>query len=257
MESKSHIDNDLSDSELLRYSRQIMLPQFGFEAQKKLLGSRVLLIGIGGLGSISSMYLVAAGVGHIVISDDDVVEITNLQRQIIYNTDEINQKKVQVAKNRLQKINPNIQISIFDQKLEGELLSQEVSLADIVIDGTDNYKSRFEINKQCVMSKTALVSAATIRFEGQLTVFNVTDNSPCYSCLYQDTMDESQTCAENGVLSAVPGVFGSLQAVEAIKFLAEVGNVLDGELLIVDNLMNEFRKIKLKKDMDCLVCGQK
>jgi adenylyltransferase/sulfurtransferase len=244
----------MNDDHLLRYSRQIMLPQIDIEGQEKLLAARVLIIGMGGLGSPIAMYLAAAGVGHLVLVDDDVVELSNLQRQIMHTTCDIGLTKVESAKKTLCIQNPEIKITSFATRLSSEALSSETQLADIVIDGTDNFATRFAINQACVENKTPLISGAAIRMEGQVSVFNKTPASPCYRCLYKDEGELDTSCSTNGVLSPVVGIIGSIQATEAIKVLLDIGECLDGKLLVLDALHMEFRSLKLRKDPACPVC---
>lgn len=245
----------MNDEQLLRYSRQIMLPQVDISGQEKLLASRVLIIGMGGLGSPVAMYLAAAGIGHLVLVDDDVVELSNLQRQIAHGTTDIGSSKVASAKQTLQNLNPEISISCYEKRLEQKELAKEIEAADVVIDGTDNFNSRFSLNKYCVETRTPLVSGAAIRMEGQVSVFNNTPNSPCYRCLYKDEGELDASCSNNGVLSPVVGVIGSVQATEAIKVLLNIGECLDGKLLMFDALQMEWRTLKLKKDPACPVCS--
>ena len=245
----------MNDEQLLRYSRQIMLPQIDVEGQEKLLASRVLIIGMGGLGSPLAMYLAAAGIGHLVLVDDDTVELSNLQRQIIHSTEDIGISKVLSAKQTIQKLNPDINVTYYEKRLAKQELSSEVSAADIAIDGTDNFSSRFALNEQCVKNKTPLISGAAIRMEGQVSVFNKTPNSPCYRCLYKDEGELDATCSNNGVLSPVVGIIGSIQATEAIKVLLGIGDSLDGKLLMFDAFRMEWRTLKLKKDPSCPVCN--
>ena len=245
----------MNDEQLLRYSRQIMLPQIDVEGQEKLLASRVLIIGMGGLGSPLAMYLAAAGIGHLVLVDDDIVELSNLQRQIVHSTEDIGISKVLSAKQTIQKLNPDINVTCYEKRLVEQELSSEVSAADIVIDGTDNFSSRFILNEQCVKNKTPLISGAAIRMEGQVSVFNKTPSSPCYRCLYKDEGELDATCSNNGVLSPVVGIIGSIQATEAIKVLLDVGDSLDGKLLMFDAFQMEWRTLKLKKDPKCPICN--
>ncbi len=245
----------MNDEQLLRYSRQIMLPQVDVTGQEKLLASRVLIIGLGGLGSPVAMYLAAAGVGHLVLADDDVVELSNLQRQIAHNTNDIGLKKVESAKQTIQNLNADITVTCYDKRLNEKELSDEVTAADIVIDGTDNFTTRFALNESCVKNKTPLISGAAIRLEGQVSVFNKTPSSPCYRCLYKDEGELDASCSNNGVLAPVVGIIGSIQANEAIKVLLDMGETLDGKLLIFDALHMEWRTLKLKKDPVCPVCG--
>ena len=245
----------MEDEQLLRYSRQIMLPQIDVAGQEKLLSSRVLIIGMGGLGSPIAMYLAAAGIGHLVLADDDIVELSNLQRQIAHGTTDIGLNKVESAKQTIEKLNPEIKITTYAERLEDKKLSDEIAAADIVIDGTDNFTTRFALNDCCVQNNTPLVSGAAIRMEGQVSVFNKTPSSPCYRCLYKDEGELDTSCSTNGVLSPVVGIIGSIQATEAIKVLLDIGETLDGKLLVLDALHMEWRTLKLKKDPSCPVCG--
>ena len=246
----------MNDEQLLRYSRQIMLPQIDVEGQEKLLSSRVLIIGMGGLGSPIAMYLAAAGIGHLVLVDDDIVELSNLQRQIAHGTAEIGLSKVESAKQTVEKLNSEIKVTTFAERLDGENLSKEIIAADIVIDGTDNFTTRFALNESCVQNNTPLVSGAAIRMEGQVSVFNKTPTSPCYRCLYKDEGELDTSCSTNGVLSPVVGIIGSIQATEAIKVLLDVGEALDGKLLMLDAFTMEWRTLKLKKDPVCPICSK-
>lgn len=245
----------MNDEQLLRYSRQIMLPQVDIDGQEKLLASRVLIIGIGGLGSPVAMYLATAGIGHLVFVDDDVVELSNLQRQIAHNTADIGLSKVESAKQTIQKLNPEIKITTYTEKLHDKKLTDEVTAADVVIDATDNFSSRFTLNTHCVKNNTPLISGAAIRMEGQVSVFNKTPSSPCYRCLYKNEGELDATCSNNGILSPVVGIIGSIQATEAIKVILDTGECLDGKLLMLDALQMEWRTLKLKKDPACPVCN--
>lgn len=245
----------MNDQDLLRYSRQIMLPQVGIENQQKLLDSTMLLIGMGGLGSPSALYLAAAGVGHLIIADFDKVELSNLQRQIIHHTQDIGQFKVDSAKAKMLAINPTIEITTL-KDLNADNLDSWVKKADIVLDGTDNFETRFQINKACVRAKVALVSAAVIRFEGQLSVFKgYQADQPCYQCLYSKEGNSDENCVENGILAPVAGLMGSLQALQAVKTIMNLGEQLTGQLLMVDALDLSFRSVKISKDAACPVCG--
>ena len=245
----------MNDEQLLRYSRQIMLPQIDIAGQEKLLASRVLIIGMGGLGSPIAMYLAAAGIGHLVLVDDDVVELSNLQRQIAHGNADIGLSKVESAKQTVQLLNPEIKVTTYAERLDVQKLCDEITAADIVIDGTDNFTTRFALNEYCVKNKTPLVSGAAIRMEGQVSVFNKTPDSPCYRCLYKDEGELDTSCSTNGVLSPVVGIIGSVQATEAIKVLLDIGETLDGKLLVLDALHMEWRTLKLKKDPSCPVCN--
>ena len=233
-----------------------MLPKIDLQGQEKLLGSRVLIIGMGGLGSPVAMYLAAAGIGRLVLVDDDVVELSNLQRQIIHSTNDIGLSKVESAKQTIHELNPEIKITIFSSRLNEAELAKEVANADIVIDGTDNFTSRFALNEQSVKNATPLISGAAIRMEGQVSVFNKTATSPCYRCLYKEEGELDASCSNNGVLSPVVGIIGSVQATEAIKVLLDIGETLDGKLLVLDALHMEWRTLKLKKDSNCPVCSK-
>jgi adenylyltransferase/sulfurtransferase len=233
-----------------------MLPQIDIDGQEKLLASRVLLIGLGGLGSPIAMYLAAAGIGHLVLVDDDVVELSNLQRQIAHGTRDIGLTKVESAKQTIQDLNPGITITCYATRMDAKNLAEEVAAASIVIDATDNFTTRFAINTLCVKHNTPLISGAAIRLEGQVSVFNKTPNSPCYRCLYKDEGELDATCSNNGVLSPVVGIIGSIQATEAIKVLLDIGECLDGKLLIFDALQMEWRTLRLKKDPACPTCNK-
>ena len=245
------------DDQLLRYSRQIMLPQVDVAGQKTLLASHALIIGAGGLGSPAAMYLAAAGVGHIAIADPDTVDISNLQRQLLHRGNDLGRAKPESARDTLNSINPDVQVHPIEARLSGEPLAAEVQRADIVLDCSDNFDTRFEVNSACVRHRTPLVSGAAVRMEGQLTVFLPgTVDSPCYACLYHQGEHEDQTCSGNGVLSPVVGVIGSMQALEAIKVLLSLGDNLCGRLVLFDGLAHEWRTLNLKRDPACPVCGE-
>ena len=244
----------MNDQDLLRYSRQIMLPQIGSEGQESLLNSTMLLIGMGGLGSPSAMYLAASGVGHLIIADFDQVELSNLQRQIVHHTDDIGKDKVDSAKAKMVAINPNIKVTTIKDLNENNLNSW-ISEVDVVLDGTDNFDTRFKVNKACVEAKKPLVSAAVIRFEGQLSVFKGYEkHQPCYQCLYSVEGNSDENCVENGILAPVAGVMGSLQALQAIKVVLNLGEQLVGKLMMIDALDLTFRSVKINKDSDCKIC---
>lgn len=245
----------MKDNQLLRFSRQIMLPAIGIEGQEKLLESRVLIVGLGGLGSPVAMYLAAAGVGELVLLDFDVVDLTNLQRQIIHTTDRIGIKKVESAKQALQDLNPDCRVTTIDRMLEPEEMAEQIANVDLVVDGTDNFSTRFAINSACVASRTPLVSGAAIRMEGQISLFTGQPGDPCYHCLYGSGSEVNETCSENGVLAPVVGIIGSVQATEAIKVLTGAGTTLNGKLMLLDALHMQWRTLKLKVDPDCPVCS--
>ncbi len=245
----------MNDQDLLRYSRQIMLPQIGVEGQQRLLNSTFLLVGMGGLGSPSALYLAAAGVGHLIIADFDKVEISNLQRQVIHHTDDIGKFKIDSAKEKMLSINPNIKVTTVENL--GNDLDKWVEKSDVVLDGTDNFETRFKINQSCVKQKTPLVSAAVIRFEGQLSTFKgYESDQPCYQCLYSKEGNNDENCTENGILAPVAGVMGSLQALQALKVVLNLGEQLAGKLMIIDALDLNIRSVKINKDNTCSVCGK-
>ncbi len=245
----------MNDQELLRYSRQILLPQISIKGQQSLKDSTLLLIGMGGLGSPSALYLASAGIGHLIIADSDKVELSNLQRQIIHFTDDIGRTKVNSAKDKILAINPNIKVTTIG-KLSQDNLNDWVAKVDVVLDGTDNFDIRFKINKACVMQRTPLVSAAVIRFEGQLSVFQgYNQTKPCYQCLYSIEGNSDENCTRNGILSPVTGIIGSLQALQAIKVLLNLGEQLVGKLMLIDTLNLSFKKIKINKDESCKICS--
>lgn len=248
----------MNDAQLLRYSRQILLPQIDIGGQERLLAARALIIGAGGLGSPAAMYLAAAGVGHIVITDPDSVELSNLQRQLLHHDGDIGRNKADSAADSLKQVNPGIRVSPVAAALQGDALHEEVGRADIVLDCSDNFATRFAVNHACVIQRTPLVSGAAIRMEGQLAVFDSRrKNSPCYHCLYKEGEEADQTCSDNGVLSPIVGIIGSLQALEAIKLIAAVGETLAGRLLVFDGFTHEWRTLILKKDPACSVCSGK
>ncbi|RUM82397.1 MAG: molybdopterin-synthase adenylyltransferase MoeB [Candidatus Thioglobus sp.] len=247
----------MNDQDLLRYSRQIILPEVGIEGQQALLDSTMLLIGVGGLGSPSAMYLAAAGVGHLIIADFDKVELSNLQRQVIHHTDDIGEFKVDSAKAKMLSINPGVKITTVKDLSENNL-NAWVEKSDIVLDGTDNFDTRFKINKACVEQKAPLVSAAVIRFEGQLSVFKGYEvDKPCYQCLYSEEGNSDENCTDNGILAPVAGMLGTMQALQAIKVVLNLGEQLVGKLMIIDALDLTFRAVKINKDVSCPVCCSK
>ncbi len=246
----------MKDEALLRYSRQIMLPEMDVAGQQALVDASVLIVGMGGLGCPVAMYLAAAGVGHLIIADDDKVELTNLQRQIAHGQESIGELKVASAERNLQRLNPDVRITTVAERLQDAELAKLVRQVDLVIDATDNFKTRFAINRACVDGGKPLVSGAAIRMEGQVAVFDSRDAaSPCYQCLYGAGDDEEATCSTNGVMAPVVGIIGSVQAMEAIKLLAKVGEVLTGRLLLLDAATMQWREMRLPRDPNCPVCG--
>jgi len=256
MPSKNKNTQGFSDEQLLRYSRQMMLPEIDAEGQQRLASARVLIIGLGGLGSAASAYLAAAGVGHLVLVDFDRVDLSNLQRQIVHSTPDIGKLKVDSAREYLAALNPDIRISMIDHRLDDDALEREVLAADVVIDASDNFNTRFANNAVCVKTKTPLVSGAAIRFEAQVSVFNPANPaSPCYRCLYGDEAQVDQTCTANGVIAPLLGIIGSIQACEAMKLIMGIGKTLEGRLLLFDAMNMEWHTAKLPKDPHCPVCG--
>jgi len=247
----------MDDDKLLRYSRQMMLPEIDAEGQQRLADARVLIIGLGGLGSSSSVYLAAAGVGHLVLVDFDEVDISNLQRQIVHATKDIGRLKVDSAKEHLLELNPEIKVTKIDHKIENEELEEQIKLSNVVLDCSDNFQTRFAINDACVKHKTPLVSGAAIRFEAQVSVFDSRHkDSPCYRCLYGSEAEVDQTCTANGVISPLLGIVGSIQACEAMKIIMDLGETLEGRLLLLDVMHMEWHTAKLNKDPNCPVCSR-
>lgn len=245
----------MNDEQLLRYSRQIMLPDVDIEGQEKLLAANVLVIGLGGLGSPVAMYLAAAGVGQMTLVDFDVVDLSNLQRQIVHSTHRVGQNKAFSAAQTLRELNPDVRITCVEKMLDVELLPELVKSHTLVMDCTDNFTTRFAINAACVQARVPLVSGAAIRLEGQVAVFDARDlASPCYRCLYQEGEDDL-TCAANGVLSPLVGVIGSLQALEAVKIIVGFGQPLAGRVLLFDGRYSQWREIKLPRDTGCPICA--
>ncbi|WP_417791374.1 molybdopterin-synthase adenylyltransferase MoeB [Stutzerimonas xanthomarina] len=246
----------LSDDELLRYSRQILLRQVDIEGQLKLKQSRVLIVGLGGLGSPVALYLAAAGVGELHLADFDRLDLTNLQRQIAHDTPSVGLHKVDSAMARLSALNPLVKLVPHRAAMNVDTLEVAVSAIDLVLDCTDNFSVREAVNAACVAAKKPLVSGAAIRLEGQLSVFDPrVETSPCYHCLYGHGSEAELTCSEAGVLGPVVGMIGSLQALEAIKLLVGFGEPLIGRLLLIDALCSRFRELKVKRDPACTVCG--
>ncbi len=246
----------MDDDQLLRYSRQIMLPQIGIEGQQRLQAARVLLIGLGGLGSPVAIYLASAGVGELVLVDFDRVELTNLQRQPLHSSERIGRPKVESAVATLRALNPETRLHPIGHRLEGAELAEQVAAADLVVDASDNFPTRFALNAACAAAGKPLVSGAAIRMEGQVTVFPGAPGGPCYRCLYPESGSVEETCAENGVLAPLVGIIGSIQALEAIKLLTGAGEPLIGRLLLLDAMSMEWRSLRLRPDPACPVCGK-
>ena len=246
----------MDDKQLLRFSRHILLPEIGIDGQERVINAHALVIGAGCLGAPVSMYLAASGIGKLTIADGDTVDLTNLQRQIIHATADIGKKKVLSAKETLEALNPNTLVDLLDKNLSGDELSKAVSIADIVLDCSDNFETRHQVNRACTQFKKPLVSGAAIRFEGQISVFDQSKpNSPCYECLYPADSDFEETkCAELGVLSPLVGLVGTIQAIEALKILMEIGDPIIGKLLLVNGLSTDWKVLKLPKDPACTAC---
>lgn len=246
----------LSDDELLRYSRQILLKQIDIDGQLKLKQSRVLIVGLGGLGSPVALYLSAAGVGELHLADFDTVDATNLHRQILHDTTSVGRTKVDSAIERIEALNPLVKVVSLRTALGADSLGPAVAAVDLVLDCTDNFAIREAVNGACVAAGKPLVSGAAIRLEGQLSVFDPrVASSPCYHCLYGHGSEAELTCSEAGVAGPLVGLVGSLQALEALKLLAGFGEPLVGRLLLIDALTSRFRELKVKRDPACAVCG--
>ena len=246
----------MKDDSLLRYSRHILLPEIGLEGQERLANSHALIIGAGGLGSPAALYLASSGVGKITLCDDDNVDLTNLQRQLLHRTGSIGSPKVESAKRTLQGINPEIEIIPVRARAAGDLLLELVEKADVVIDASDNFSTRHEVNRACVTYRKPLVSGAAIRFDGQVSVFDMRQDGPCYHCLFPlDAIDEELRCALMGVFAPIVGIIGSIQALEAMKLLVGFGTSLSGRLLLLDGKSMSWRELKLEKDPGCPVCS--
>ncbi|HSS66704.1 MAG TPA: molybdopterin-synthase adenylyltransferase MoeB [Gammaproteobacteria bacterium] len=239
-----------------RYSRHLLLPQIGERGQARLRQARVLVIGLGGLGSPVAMYLAASGVGHLVLVDFDHVELSNLQRQVIHSSADIGRDKVESAGNRVAALNPEVRVTTFAYVLDDDELADEIARADVVVDASDNFETRFVLNAFCYGAGTPLVSGAAIRMEGQVGVFDPRDpDSGCYRCLYTDESGEGEACSQVGVLAPLLGIIGSVQATEALKLIVGTGRTLAGRLLVLDALEMEWRMLKLPRDPKCPVCG--
>ncbi|MCI0517672.1 MAG: molybdopterin-synthase adenylyltransferase MoeB [Woeseiaceae bacterium] len=248
---------DLSRDEILRYSRHLVMPEVTIEGQQKLKNARVLCVGAGGLGSPLTLYLAAAGVGTLGIAEFDRVDLTNIQRQILYATSDVGRPKLLAASERLSQLNPDIDIVCHDLRLSSENVMETVAPYDIVVDGTDNVPTRYLVNDACVLSGKPNVYGSIFRFEGQVSVFDAS-RGPCYRCLFPEPPPPGAvpSCAEGGVLGVLPGIIGSLQALEVIKLILDKGQPLISRLVLFDALAFEFREVKLRKDRDCVICGE-
>jgi len=249
----------MDDRQRLRYSRHLLLNEFGEEAQERLLRAHALVIGAGGLGSAALMYLAASGVGRITVCDGDRVELTNLQRQIVHRTSSVGEPKAASAAETLRQLNPDIRIEALEERASPERLGFLVRGADVVLDCSDNFATRHALNRACVAERKPLVSGAGIRFDGQVAVFDLRhEDAPCYNCLFaDDTVEAEERCATMGVFAPLVGIIGTFQALEAIKLVAGVGETLAGRLMLFDALASGWHEVRLSRDTQCRVCGSK
>jgi molybdopterin/thiamine biosynthesis adenylyltransferase len=248
----------MNDNQLLRYSRHILMDDFGIEGQEKLLRSHALIIGAGGLGSPAALYLASAGVGKITLVDNDTVDLTNLQRQILHDTERVGMAKALSGKQTLARVNPEIEVVALQERLAGERLGELVGTAQVVLDCSDNFATRHAVNRACVTHRVPLVSGAAIQFDGQISVFDTRiPAAPCYACLFPpDQAFEEVQCSTMGVFSPLVGIIGAMQAAEALKLLVQVGESLAGRLLLLDARTMEWTSIKITRNEACSVCGQ-
>lgn len=245
-----------NDHELQRYSRQLVLPQLGKAGQQKLHAARVLIVGMGGLGCPAAQYLAAAGVGNIGIVDHDVVQMSNLHRQILYGETDVGLAKVAIAEHRLLHLNPHLSVEAFAEKFTAESAARLASEYDLLLDCSDNFAARDAINAYCVEAKKPNVFASLYRFEGMLTVFDVSAGAGCYRCLYSESPEAIQNCSEAGVIGVLPGIMGAMQALEAIKIITGAGEILHRHTLVYDGLNQTMRKFQRVKNSACRVCNQ-
>ena len=248
----------MTDEQLLRYSRHILLPELGIEGQQKLLSATALVIGAGGLGSPAALYLAAAGVGTIVLADGDDVDLTNLQRQILHAAESVGKPKTESGRDALTRINREIEIVPVQQRLEDDALDRLVASSTVVLDCSDNFATRHAANRACVRHRKPLVSGAAVRFDGQVSVFDLRDErNPCYHCLFPEGAEiEEMRCAVTGIFAPLTGIIGAVQAAEALKLLTSAGQTLTGRLLLLDALAMQWRTVKLAKDPSCTVCAK-
>lgn len=246
----------LSHQEMLRYNRQIILRGFDFDAQQQLKASRILIVGLGGLGCAAGQYLAAAGVGSLTLLDFDTVSLSNLQRQVLHHDARIGHPKVESARDSLAAVNPHVHLDICHHQLDDDALSTLIACHDLVLDCTDNVATRNQLNRIGYQQKKPLISGAAIRMEGQISVFTYQPDQPCYCCLSRLFGDNALSCVESGVMAPLPGIIGALQAMEAIKLLTDYGSPCSGKILLYDAMTCEFRQIKLPADPQCEVCGQ-
>jgi molybdopterin/thiamine biosynthesis adenylyltransferase/rhodanese-related sulfurtransferase len=246
-----------TDAQRIRYSRHMLLPEVGPEGQQKLLQSKVLLLGAGGLGAPTALYLAAAGIGELGIVDDDIVDASNLQRQVIHSTETIGEPKVESARQTIEKLNPDVKVTTYNTRLNADNIVDIIKDYDIVVDGVDNFPTRYLLNDASVRLKIPVVSASILAFDGQLTVFKPYEG-PCYRCLYPvpPPAELAPSCGENGVLGVLPGTMGLLQATEVLKLLLGIGDPLVGRLLLYDALASEFTNLKIRRDPECPICSR-
>jgi len=249
---------EFTDEQIERYSRHIILPEVGGSGQQKMLEARVLLLGAGGLGSPAAYYLAAAGIGNLGIVDFDQVDLSNLQRQIIHSTERIGMLKTESAKKTIQALNPDVNVTLYNEKMDSSNIMSLIKDYDYVVDGSDNFPTRYLVNDACVMKNKTQIHGSIYRFEGQVTVFKPGDG-PCYRCLYPEPPPPGMVpnCQEGGVLGVLAGVIGNLQVVEVLKLILGIGKPLVGKLLIYDALNTEFRSLRLRRDANCPICGEK
>ena len=249
---------EFTDEQIERYSRHIILPEVGGSGQQKMLEARVLLLGAGGLGSPAAYYLAAAGIGNLGIVDFDRVDLSNLQRQIIHSTERIGMLKTESAKKTIQALNPDVNVTLYNEKMDSSNIMNLIEGYDYIVDGSDNFPTRYLVNDACVMKNKTLIHGSIYRFEGQVTVFKPGDG-PCYRCLYPEPPPPGMVpnCQEGGVLGVLAGVIGNLQVVEVLKLILGIGKPLVGKLLIYDALNTEFRNLRLRRDVNCPMCGEK
>ena len=249
---------EFTDEQIERYSRHIILPEVGGSGQQKMLDARILLLGAGGLGSPAAYYLAAAGIGNLGIVDFDQVDLSNLQRQIIHSTERIGMLKTESAKKTIQALNPDVNVTLYNEKMDSNNIMSLIKDYDYVVDGSDNFPTRYLVNDACVMKNKTLIHGSIYRFEGQVTVFKPGDG-PCYRCLYPEPPPPGMVpnCQEGGVLGVLAGVIGNLQVVEVLKLILGIGKPLVGKLLIYDALNTEFRNLRLRRDVNCPMCGEK
>ena len=249
----------MNDDQLLRYARHILLDEFGIEGQERLMAARVLVVGAGGLGSPAALYLAAAGVGELVLADDDEVELSNLQRQILHGQDSVGMPKAESGRRRLAALNPEVRVLPLLRRLDDAALLEQAAGADLVLDCCDNFATRHAVNRACVALRKPLVSGAAIRFSGQVSVFDLRlDEAPCYHCLFPEGQDvEELRCATTGVLGPLVGVVGATQAIEALKLLAGMGEPLVGRLLCLDALTMQWQTLRYGRDPGCPVCSHR